>query len=127
MSISILVDNNALEEFEVTQKDDTHSCWVASQEDMVSRKFVRSVALNAIRLFIQNFEVRCEIKPSQESFCLRLYMDGVYMSGRIFETKSLRVDLIRGCPIGSDTIRLFAFSKVSLTGQSVSFVRLEKL
>jgi len=94
---SIVVENNALEEFDETQNGDVCSCWVASQEGM-------------------NFQVRCKVEASHESFALLVYMDGAFMDGVLFDKNSFeRERFIRGCPISADAIRLFAFSKVSMT------------
>ncbi len=47
-------------------------------------------------------------------------MDGAFMDGVLFDKDSFeREKFIRGCPISADAIRLFAFLKVSLTGECV--------
>jgi len=97
ISTSIVVENNALEEFDGTQNGNVCSCWIASQEGM-------------------NFQVRCKIEASHDSFALLVYMDGAFMGGVLFDKNSFeREKSIRGCPISADEIRLFAFSKVSFT------------
>lgn len=51
-------------------------------------------------------------------------MDGVVTEAKSFE----RCEFIRGCPVSADEIRLFAFSKVTFTGQwSVAVVFLKHL
>lgn len=35
LSTSVLVNGNALEEFDVTERDGVYSCWIASQEGKV--------------------------------------------------------------------------------------------
>lgn len=36
-TVNVVVDDANLDEYEVTRKDNTYSCWIASEEGKVSR------------------------------------------------------------------------------------------
>lgn len=53
-------------------------------------------------------------------------MDGSFVKGRVYKPQmGCSEDLIRGCSISLDTVRLFAFSRVSLTGWHLAIFELE--
>jgi len=91
------VDDVALEEYDVDQRGNTYSCWIASQAG-------------------KNFVIRCKAEPLLESIALNVYTDGAIATSPIFQASlAAREHSIQGCPISADTVRPFAFSKVSLT------------
>jgi len=96
-TVNIVVDDVPLEEFEGNRKDNVYSCWIASEEG-------------------KNFTVRWTVKPSNEAFTCSIFMDGSFVKAHVYKpVRSLVEDNIRGCTVNANTIRLFAFSRVSLT------------
>ncbi|KLO12084.1 hypothetical protein SCHPADRAFT_905445 [Schizopora paradoxa] len=96
-STSIVVNNEPLEEYAVAERDNVHSCWIASQEGI-------------------NFHVSCDSGPSNEAWAAYVYVDGYYMDSRVYEPKGIESGgAIRGCPKNANEMSLFAFSKVLLT------------
>lgn len=110
------MDNVALEEYDVDQRGNTYSCWIASQAGKVRRSATRLLYLIFLPFF-QNFVIRCKAEPLLESIALKVYMDGAFTTSPVFQASlAAREQRIPGCYISADTVRPFAFSKVSLTG-----------
>jgi len=60
--------------------------------------------------------IRCKAEPLLESIALNVYMDGAFTTSPVFQASlAAREQRIPGCHISADTVRPFAFSKVSLT------------
>lgn len=67
---------------------------------------------------MQNFQVTCKAEASLETFAAYVYMDGIYMNGVVIYPKQAGIGhAIRGCPVSAAELKLFAFAKVSLTGE----------
>ncbi|KLO19492.1 hypothetical protein SCHPADRAFT_935288 [Schizopora paradoxa] len=96
-SASIIVDGNALEEYEVEGKDAVLSCWIASEAG-------------------KNFSVRLTGAMSDVSLAWHIYIDGKWMKGCVYHASSGPLNQTsRGYPSDENTFQMFTFSQVSLT------------
>ncbi|KLO12082.1 hypothetical protein SCHPADRAFT_998378 [Schizopora paradoxa] len=96
-AVKIVVDDGTLEEYEVTRKDNAYSCWVASEEG-------------------KNFSIQLDVEATNQPYSCDVFMDGTFVkSCSCRPSLKFRSHKIRGCTIDSSTVRLFAFSRVSLT------------
>lgn len=116
-TFEVFCDGAALDEYETEVRDNVCSCWIASEAGKVSHKRFSSQT-SFPYVVSQGFYIHWTGPVTDVGLECAVSLDGTILD-RESVTPGDAIDAeIKGCSVGESTLKLFAFSKVSLTGSS---------